>query len=564
MDPNALETTRRGLLVRTGTTAATAVAAGTLGFGPAIAAAAPAPQARGNVFRRVVAGEPDTIDPNKCSFADEIGVAMRVFRNLLQFDMDANLVPDQAVAMPEIAEGGLVYTFTLRDDITYSDGKPVTAADFEYGWKRQLDPATASEYAFTGYAVAGAEAYNTANPRTTSAEQLRALRDAVGVKALDAKTLQFRLRSPSPWFLSVLSTWVGAPTRQDIISQHGDRWTEAATYIGNGPFILTEWEHQVKMALEANPTYYAGKPALDRVEQIQISEPAIRFASYLNDELDEVEFTSQQKPQVDADRALTAQFKQYPSKYSYYIYFNTTKAPFDNQKVRAAFSFAIDRISYVRNMLGGQGIPARQFVTPGQPGHFEYELEEQTYNPTVAQRLMTEAGFPGNKGLPRIKFGYSANAVNNTRYAGLMEIIKKSLGADVPIELDPMESRAYTAAVKQIDTTPQMGVLGWGHDYVDPQNWYSTVFHGKASNNHTGWNNADFNRLCDEADVEQDPVRRTELYRQAAQILMNDAPAAFFYYGVWWGLVKPRVQNWRGSNFENFRGEHNLHEFRVG
>ncbi|MBI3971067.1 MAG: peptide ABC transporter substrate-binding protein [Chloroflexi bacterium] len=564
-DQEGGEVTRRGLLVRAGTSAA---AASLLSLGgPAAALAAPAAQTQSGVLRLNQGSEPQTVDPQKASFVGEIGIIMRVFRNLLTFDKDQNLIPDQAADLPVVEDDGTTLTFTLKPDITFSDGVPVTAHHFEYGWKRHLDPLVAGDYAFTGYNIVGAEEYNTANTKSLSAAQLQALRDAVGVTALDGSTIQFRLKSAAPWFMSVLATWCGLPARQDLISagnggnEHESKWTEPATYIGNGPYILTEWEHQNRMHMQANPNFLPAPAPIKDIEFAMIVEDAVQFAAYLNDELDVAGVSSPNKPRVDGDPVLRSQFHQYPGSCDFYIGMNTQRPPFDNQKVRAAFSYALDRTGFVRNILGGQGIPARQFVPPGFPGYYEFELEEQTFNPTVAQRLLAEAGFPGGRGLPQIKMSFSSTALNRLRSEAIASDYKKHLGVD--ILLDPVESTAYTAMLKKQETTPQMFRLGWCQDYPDPQNWYSTVFHSKSTVSHTGWKSAEFDQLTEQADIEQDLDRRKELYRQAAQILLNEAPVAFHYYNVAWALVKPRIKNFRPDPLEYFFGEHNLYNMTL-
>jgi oligopeptide transport system substrate-binding protein len=315
------------------------------------------------------------------------------------------------------------------------------------------------------------------------------------------------------------------------------------------------------MQFRANPRFQPAPPPIPTVEYAMIVEPAVAFAAYLNDELDLSGVQREDKPRVDSDPALTGQFHQYPGSGTYYVGFNTKLAPFDNQKVRAAFSFALDRTGFVRNILGGQGLPARQFLPPNFPGHYDFELEEQTYNPAIGQRLLAEAGFGGGKGLPAIKFGYSANARTQTRVEAIAAQFKQALGVDV--QPDPVEPRAYTALLKDQKTVPQMYLLGWFQDYADPQDWYSTVFHGKATVSHTGWANPEFDRLTEAADVELDAVTRRDLYRQAAQILLNDAPVAFLWHAVNWVLTKPRLQGFREDPLEYFLGEHDLSNLRL-
>ncbi|HEV2122186.1 MAG TPA: peptide ABC transporter substrate-binding protein, partial [Chloroflexota bacterium] len=528
-----MEATRRGFLVRAGTSAA-GVAALSIGS-PAAALAAPAPQmAGGDTFRLALGTDPATIDPHKASWTQEIEVAMRVFRNLLKYDIDNNLIPELAAAMPEVSEDGTVYTFTLKDGASFSDGTPVTAADVEYSWKRQLDPAVAADYAFLAYSIVGAEEYNTADTKTLSAGQLQALRDAVGVRAISGNQVQFNLKEPAVWFLNVLALWLGVPVREVLVRQGNggsdsdDKWTAPATYIGTGPFVLAEREVQSRMKFTANPRY-TPTSQIPNVEINIINDGAVAFAAYLNDELDTVTFQREDKPRVDSDPVLKSQSYEYAEPTTLWVGFNTTRAPFNNQKVRSAFAFAIDRVSYVRNILGGAGIPARQIVPPGNPGHYEYELEEQVFNPTVARRLLAEAGFPEGRGLPEIKWTYASTPRNKTRVEALTAQIQQNLGVNVLA--DPVEPTAYTAMLKRPDTTPQLfGPSGWHHDYPDAQNWYSVLFHSKSGNNQYGFNNPDYDRYTEAGDREQDPGLRWEMYRQAAQILLNEAPVAPLYH----------------------------------
>jgi len=552
---------RRGFLVKAGAGAAAAAA---------VTAAAPMgafAQMAGNTLRLNAGSEPDTIDPQKASFVGEIDKIMRVYRNLLTFDKDINLVPDQAAGMPAADASGTVMTFTLKPGLKFSDGTPLTAQHFEYGWKRHLDPKVAGEYSFLGYILVGGEEYNTADPTKLSDAALGELRSAVGVNALDDRTLQFRLKTPAPWFLSVLATWCGVPNRQELVlagnggNEADSKWTEPATYIGNGPYILTEWEHQNRMHFKANAGFAGGPPPIADIDMAMINEPAVAFAAYLNDELDVTGVQTEDRPRVNNDPALSAQFQQFAGSCTNYIGMNLAKPPFQDTRVRRAVSFGLDRSSYVRNILGGAGIPARQFLPPGFPGYYEFELEEQTFNPTVGQALLAEAGYPAGRNLPAIKFGYNSNARNKTRVEALVSQLKTSLGID--IQADPIEARAYTAAVKKAETTPQMFLLGWCQDYPDPQDWYSIVFHSKSTISHTGWKNPEFDFLTETADVTLDASVRRDLYLKAAQVLLNDVPVAMLNHTVSWRIVKPRLKGTRPDPLEYFLGEHDLYNLRI-
>jgi oligopeptide transport system substrate-binding protein len=516
---------------------------------------APAEQ---QVLHLNLGAEPDTIDPQKASFVGEISVIMRVFSNLLTFDEKGNLVPEMAEKMPAVSSDGKTITFTLRSGLTYSDGRPLTARDFEYGWKRHLDPRTGGEYAFTGYIIEGAEELNSS--KETDPAKLSQLRDAVGVKAKDDRTLEFRLKSPAPWFLSVLATWNGLPTRQDMVEKGGDTWTEPATYIGNGPYVLKTWEHQNRMTFAANPKYYRGAPPVQTVELAMISEPAVAFAAYRNGELDVAGVQREDLPAVNSDPQLKQEYQRYAGSCTYYVGFNTKKAPFDNLKVRQAFAFALDRNDFVENVLGGIGIPADQFLPPKFPGHYD-DLKGQKLDVAQAKKLLADAGYPEGKGFPATKFTYAQNARNKTRVEALIDQLQKNLG--VTLSADPVEPRAYTALTKSQDTTPPVFLLGWCQDYPDPQDWYSTVFNSKATVSHTGWANADFDKLTNQADVELDAKKRDDLYKKAAQILLDDAPVAFLYYGVVSRVVKSYVSGLPQNPLEYYEGQSNLYNVKI-
>ncbi|HEU5316160.1 MAG TPA: peptide ABC transporter substrate-binding protein [Chloroflexota bacterium] len=503
--------------------------------------------------------EPDSIDPQKASFVGEIGVIMRVFSNLLTYNDKGELVPEMAEKMPTVSADGKTMTFTLKSGLKYSDGRALTAKDFEYAWKRHLDPRTKGEYAFTGYVIEGAEELN--ESKATDAATLSDLMDKVGVKATDEKTLQFKLKTAAPWFMSVLATWCGVPTRQDMIEKGGEKWTEPATYIGNGPYKLVTWQHQDRMAFEANPNYHKGAPPLKNVELAMINEPAVAFAAYKNGELDVVGVQAEDMPAVNGDAQLKQQYQRYPGSCSYYVGMNTKIAPFDKAPVRKAIGASFNRQSFVDNVLGGIGLPSEQFLPPKFPGYYD-DLKGQKFDAAGAKKLLADGGFADPKSFPQVKFTYSSNARNKVRVEALVNMLQQNLG--ITVLADPVESRAFTALTKDQATTPPMYLLGWCQDYPDPQNWYSTVFHSRASVSHTGWKNAEFDKLVEQGDVEQDKAKRNDAYKKAAQILIDDAPVAFLYYGVVSRLVKPHVQGLPQNPLDYFEGQSNLFNVKIG
>ena len=516
----------------------TPAASGTTPQAQASTAVPPAPTTKPvpQVLRLHITAEPDVIDPQRAESADEIDVVLKVFSNLLAFDASGRLVPEMAAALPAPSADGLTYTVKLKPNLRYSDGQPLTAKNFEYGWKRQLDPELASSNAFTGFVLAGAEAYASAQPKKLTSADLARLRDAVGVHALDDLTLEFNLTAPAAYFPAILATWNGLPVRQDIVEKAGDKWTEPATYIGNGPYVLKEWQRQARLVFTPNENYWRGKPPLERIDLV-LNNTQAGLLAYLNDELDTAILGPTELARVQADPKLSAQLQSRPTGCTSYYGFNTTKPPFDNVKVRRAVAQAFDRAQYVKTFGTGLSLPADQFVPPGLPGNYP-GLNTLKFDPTAARKDLADAGFPGGKALPEIRYGYVAGGRNQARADWLATQLKTNLG--IELRLDPQDAVTYRDNGKKQSTTPQLFLYAWCQDYPDPQDWYSIVFSSQNSLPYrTGWKSDRYDQLVSAADRELDPQKRGDQYKAAAQLLLDESPAAFVDYGVRFLLVKP-------------------------
>ena len=498
--------------------------------------------------------DPDTIDPQKESFVSEINITMKVFDALMTFDAKTGqALPLAAKEAPKLSSDGLTYTFTLKDGLKYSDGQPVTAKNYEYGFKRLCDPTVAGEYAFTGYIVAGCEAYSSADPKAKSPDDLKKLRDAVQVKATDDKTISYTLTEKAPYFLAIMATWVGLPTREDIVTKNGDKWaTEAGTFIGNGPWILKEWKHNDYFLFERNENHDP-KVKFKNWKLVMINEPAVAFASYRQNELDVYSVTAPDRKVVEGDAELSKQLtKGAVSPYcTYYQGFNTTKPPFDDPNVRLAFAKAVDRQQYVEDILSGIGTPNMSFMPPGLPAN-DASDDTQKFDAAGAKALLQKSNYYNDltSGKLKVSMGFSSNQLNLTRAQWFQSQYKQNLG--VTIDLDAQESTTYTKNVKKLETTPQIFRLGWCMDYPDPQDWLTTVFHSSSSVSHTGWKNAQFDDMVRKADTETDATKREQMYKDAQKILTKDAPVGFVYTNAAWTLVKPWVQGWNLTALDQY------------
>lgn len=484
--------------------------------------------------------EPDTIDPQKESFVNEVAQTMMVYEALMSFDPKTlKPVPGAAKEAPKLSSDGLTYTFTLRDGLKYSDGSPVTAKDFAYGFTRLCDPNIAGEYAFTGYIIAGCEKWNEMDPKKATKAELDAAKAALGIKVNGDKEISFTLTEKAPYFLSIAALWVGVPTRESDVTKGGDKWTEPATFIGNGPFVLSDWKHNEKMVYTRNDNYRT--PAkLKTWTKVMINENAVAFAAYQNNELDAVGIAAEQLRTVDADANLKAQTVDVGGSCTIYVGFNNAKPPFDDAKVRLAFAKAFDRNAYI-NDVAKIGKPADPggFIPPGMPGYDQSDTT-QKFDPAAAKQLLSQSKYANTDTLKNLKFTYSASAANKTRIEWLQQQWQTNLG--ITVSPDPVDATTYTSLVKKPETTPLMFRLGWCADYPDQQDWLTTVFHSSSSVTHVGYKSADFDKMVRQADADANPESRDKTYQQASQLLSKDAAAAWWYYTATKYLRKPWVK----------------------
>ncbi len=487
-----------------------------------------------------VGSEPDSIDPQRESFTDEIFHTMSVFEALMTFDPKTlKPIPAAARDQPKISADGLTYTYTLRDGLKYSDGRPLAARDFKYGFTRLCDPATAGNYSFTGYIIVGCEAWNNMDPKKDDAARLAAARQRFqdAIKVIDDRTISFQLTENAPYFNSIAALWVGVPTREDAVQKGGDRWTEPPTFIGNGPFIMSEWKHNEKLVFTRNPNYRS-PTQLAKWTRIMINEGAVAFAAYRNNQIDALGVAAEDLRTVAGSPELQKQLLEGGGSCTYYIAFNNLKAPFRDKNIRLAFAKSFDRDAFI-NDVQKIGKPALSFIPPGLPGYDQGD-DAQRFDPAAAKAALEKADPSTKEALKTIRVTYAASARAKTRIEWFQFQWKTNLGVNV--NLDPVDATIYRALVKRPETLPQVFFLGWCVDYPDQQDWLTTVFSSKASTAGTAYRSDEFDKLVFSADREPDPKRRDDLYLRASRLLSQDAPAAWLYYDAIKVLVKPWVK----------------------
>jgi oligopeptide transport system substrate-binding protein len=480
-------------------------------------------------------GEPDNLDPNRSSFATEAAVISRVFDPLLTFDKDLKPAPTAASSY-DVSQDGKTYTFHLRQGAKYSDGQPVRAQDFEYSFKRILNPDTAADYAsfFSDAGIVGAADYNSGKGSA----------DSVGIKATDDNTLQIQLENPIGYLPDLVALWVVPPLRQDIIQKAGDGWAQdPSTYIGNGAFKMTEWVHQDHITLVPNPNYNGTQPMLQKVTYLMVTDGEADYAAYRNNERDWTLVPDADAQAVRNDPQLSQQAVEYTELTTFWLSINNAHPPLDNVNVRKALSMGIDRNAMIRDVAAGVGKPATSVIPPGMPGYQADLGKDIDFNPTQAKQLLAQAGFADPTAFPQVHFRYATTTSNQARAEFIQAQLKQNLG--ISIVLDSMESKAFQAAYKAKDY--DLAFSGWGADYPDPQDWMGSLFGCDAGNNKYNYCNQQFDQTSQKGDTSTDQNARLQAYAQAQQMLIQDLPVAPLFYRGRMVIVKPWVHG-NGDN----------------
>lgn len=495
------------------------------------------------VLRISLGAEPASIDPNLAQDTYGINSLEGMFLGLTNINNVTSEMEPELATDWSISEDGLVWTFQMRDDAVWTDGKPVTAHDIEYSVKRAIAPETASPYAYVLYIIKNAQAINQTNVPTDTYDI-----DTIGVKALDDYTVEFTLEAPASYFLAISSLWTLRPVPQWAIEEHGDAWTEAGNIVSNGPYMLKEWKHGESLSFVKNPAYYdADNVQIDRFEVDIITDQFTEMALYESGELDVAgdgpgTLPAEEMARILQDPVLSAELHVGPRSSTTYVGFTMTKPPFDDPLVRKAFSAAIDREVMVRDVVGS-GVPATQFAPPGIFGAPDPEVGIQT-DVEQARAWLAAAGYANGEGFPAVTYRYFASSLEEALGEALQAMWKEALNVDV--KLESQEWPVFIAGINPstpLEEMPEMWRLGWGADYPDENNWVYEVFHCVASTNYSRAECTQADELAQQAALETDQEKRKELYRQVESLMFGEeVRAAPYYHRGYTILTKPYVE----------------------
>ena len=484
-------------------------------------------------------------------------------------DKDFNPQPNICESW-SVSDDGLVWTFNLQQDKVWSDGTPLTANDFVFTFQRFARP----DYDFEWfYSMMGIKNWSQVVNGEVAPEEL-------GVKAVDDYTLTIETDYPVPYLIKIMAdAWV---VPQHIVKDRLDDGTWALkpeNYVSAGPFVLESYEKGTRLTFIANDKYTGPYPPMVDKVIVEFMDPQVRFAAFQNGELDAVGggYTDDLPPsamaQIMADPDLQAELISWPNFITYYLFFDTWNAPFDNLQVRQAFSHAIDRDKIVNGPLQYQAVSAYSMNPPGFPGENVEGLKDvQAFDPELAKQLLADAGFPNGEGFPKLTlYTREANPALTNAAEAIASMLKENL--NIEAEIQNLDYGSYMDALRAQKREKSgdflFALVPYEFDFVDGSNMLS-VWGGcedagadisQMPGRHT-WYNQDYNNLlCEAGQTLNDEPKRNELYQQAERILVEDVGLVPIYHGIFNALVKHNVM---GPMFEpNSKGQVTWNRFRF-
>jgi oligopeptide transport system substrate-binding protein len=474
------------------------------------------------VLRTNNSSEPGSLDPALAQGTHESWVLDHVFEGLMKKDQDGDITEGMAASYT-LADDNVTYTFILRDDITWSNGEPVTAHDFEYSWKRALDPETAAYYSYQFYYLKGGEAYNTGEGTA----------EDVGVTAIDDTTLEVVLENPTAFFPELTSFYCYFPISKDVDEANPDWAKSPDTYVSNGPFLLTEWVHNASITIEKNENYYdADLVNLDAIEFAILDDENTAWQRYEGGEFD---FLTP-LPQTVVARMMDENNPELvigTDLATYYYNLNTETQPFNNVKVRQALSMAIDRESIVENVSQGGQLAAEGVVPYGIPDETGEDFRDGvgnliTYDPVAAKTLLEEGLAEEGMTLSDMNdftLLYNTLEAHAKIAQAIQEMWRTSLGIEVNLENVDFQVKLDREKAGDYDISR----AGWIGDYIDPLTFID-MWVTDGPYNDASYSNAQYDEYVQIARNSVDQAERMEAMRNAEELLMEEMPVVPIYF----------------------------------
>ncbi|MGL5425278.1 MAG: ABC transporter substrate-binding protein [Serratia fonticola] len=482
-----------------------------------------------------------SLDPHKVEGTPESNIILNLLEGLVSTDANGHLAP--AVAENWENAGYQTWTFHLRPGAVWSDGSPVTAQDFVYSWQRLADPKTGSPYAsYLQYA------------RIENIDAILAGKkppESLGVSAIDVKTLRVTLSEPVPYFVSMLSHTSMKPVKQSVVEKFGDKWTLPQNYVGNGAYRLSEWVVNERIVLERSPSYWNnGKTVIEQATFLPLSSEVSDINRYRSGEIDITNSAIPPNLYAKMKREIPEQLHVNPYLCTFYYEINNQRAPFTDERVRAAVKLTLDR-DIIANKIMGQGqIPAYSFTpTFTEGGNFsqpEWARWTQEKRNEEAKKLLAQAGFTAEKPL-KFTLLYNTSDQNKQQAIAAASMWKKNLGAQVTLQNQEWKTSLQSRHEGQFDVARAT----WCGDYNEPSAFLNMLL-SNSSNNTFFYKSPAFDALMASTLQAPDAAARGAIYQQAETLLDKDSALVPVYYRVSARLVKPTVGGFTGKDPQDY------------
>ena len=495
------------------------------------------------VLHRGNSGEPQTLDQAQTSINIEAFILKDLYEGLTIYDAAGKIVPGAAESWT-LSDDGTVYTFKLRADAKWSDGSPVTAEDFVFSYQRVEDPKTAAKYANILYPIKNAEKINKGEAKL----------EELGVKAVDAKTLEITLERSTPFFLELLAHQTALPVSKASVAKNGTDFVKPGIMVSNGAYTLQAHVPNDSLTVVKNANFWdAANTKIDKVIFYPIDDQAASVRRFEAKEMDlAYNFSADQLARLR--KSYGEQVHVSPTLATYYYTFDTREAPYDDVRIRRALSMAVDRDFLAKEIYNGSQVPAYSMVPPGmanygEPAKADFATLSQLDREDEAAKLVKEAGY-GEGGKPlNIEIRYNTNPNHERVATAIADMWKNSLGAKVSlVNLDVASHYGYLQEGGKFNVAR----AGWVADYADAENFLALSLSSNKTFNYSKFNNPEFDALLKKSYDEKDEAARSKLLHEAETILMKEQPVAPLLTQADLWLVSTRVKGWE----DNAANEH--------
>lgn len=497
-----------------------------------------APSAQ-QVFRYLLL-EPTSLDISVVTYnADN---TQFLFERLVMLDENNEMAPGAAERWTR-SDDGKIWTFHLRRAARWSDGRPITAHDWEYSYKRLLDPMSGNVFAFFYYDIKGAKAVNQGKVKDL---------DTIGVHAVDDYTFVIETERPCPYLPYITSFPTSAPSPRWQVEKYGPKWTEPGNCVSNSSYMLDTWDHGQQMSYILNP-HYTGlhKGYLERIVGLFFTGAGPGTLAYENNEVDRQGISPMDIDRMMRDPVLSREIHRSPYPATWYLFFKTEQPPFNDVRVRQAITRAIDRKGLCSIVMRDTAEPAYTMIPTTLPGYVgdKYQYIQQ-YDPAQAKRLLAEAGYPDGRGFPRTDM-WLRQAAPNIKAAAIavQGMLKSTLGININVR--DQEQKVFTDNMVSRDIP--MAMIGYTYDYPDPSDMLGLVWHSQpAGYGRHDWKNPVFDDLVDRAAVELDQAKRMLMYDEAERVLADDVGGVFLFHPLTVELRKPWLKGLKQDRWGNY------------